>query len=196
MKISLRMHDGWSPKVRNEQNYICDIDGARLMQAPHNGIYCDRIHSEEDVLTALEEEMTRSDAQGVLQAHEMQTLPKNNYQIMKIKTEVEIDNDTITSLLSSMRYSHYWCENANEFDYIAVQQKITDGGTHTAKEYDESDGKIIGRYPVSLKTLKKGLQLMATTQPEHFADIVSENDDATTADVLLQLTTLGEIKYG
>lgn len=70
------MRDGWSPKVRNEQNYICDIDSARLMQAPHGGIYCDKVHGEEDVLTALEEEMTRSDAQGVLDAHQMQNTTK------------------------------------------------------------------------------------------------------------------------
>lgn len=95
-----------------------------------------------------------------------------------------------------MCYSYYWCENAGDFDLINVQQKITDGGTHVAKEYDESNGEIIGRYPVNLRTLKKGLQLMAKNQPKYFADIVNDNDDAITADVLLQLSTIGEVKYG
>lgn len=115
---------------------------------------------------------------------------------MKIKTEIEIDNDTISSLLSSMRYSHYWCENAGDFDLVSVQQKITDGGTHIAKEFDENDGTVIGEYPVNLKTLAKGLQLMAQSHTSYFADIVNDNDDAITADVLLQLATLGDIKYG
>lgn len=115
---------------------------------------------------------------------------------MEITTKVVIENDTLMSLLSGMRYSNYWCENAGEFDLISVQQKITDGGTHTAKEYDESNGKIIARYPVNLKTLKKGLQLMTETHAKDFADIVNENEDANTSDVLLQLATIGEVKYG
>jgi len=117
-------------------------------------------------------------------------------ETITIKTEHVLDRDDIINLLSSMRYSHYWCENAGEFDLISVQQKILDGGKHIAKEFDESDGKIIGRYPVSLATLKKGLQRMATEYPKHFADIVNDNDDADTADVLLQLSTLGELRYG
>lgn len=113
-----------------------------------------------------------------------------------IKTAHTLDRDDLINLLSSMRYAHYWCENAGEFDLISVQQKILDGGTHTAKEFDETDGKIIGRYAVSLKTLKKGLQKLAAEYPKHFADIVNDNDDADTADALLQLATLGELRYG
>lgn len=116
--------------------------------------------------------------------------------MIEIKTTYTLVKTDIESLLSSMRMSHYWCENAGDFDLISVQQKITDGGSHVAKEYDDSDGKIIGRYPVNLKMLKKGLERMASEYPKHYADIVNNNDDADTADVLLQLATLGEIKYG
>lgn len=116
--------------------------------------------------------------------------------MIDVKTTHTLDKNDIKNLLSGMRISHYWCENAGEFDFISTQQKITDGGTHIAKEYDESDGKIIARYPVNLKTLKIGLQKMATEYPKHFADIVNDNDDADTADVLLQLSTIGELRYG
>lgn len=115
---------------------------------------------------------------------------------MIITTKTEIDNNTIENLLSSMRCSYYWCENAGDFDLISTQQRITDGGTHIAKEFDESDGSIIAKYPVNLKTLKKALELMAERYPKYFADIINENDDAETADVLLQLATIGEVKYG
>lgn len=116
--------------------------------------------------------------------------------MIDVKITHTLDKNDIENLLSGMRMSHYWCENAGDFDLISTQQKITDGGTHIAKEYDESNGKIIGRYPVNLKTLKKGLERMGSEYPKHYADVVNENDDADTADVLLQLSTIGELRYG
>jgi len=41
-----------------------------------------------------------------------------------------------------------------------------------------------------------GLQRMAKQYPRHFADMISENGDATTADVFIQCCVLGEITYG
>ena len=44
--------------------------------------------------------------------------------------------------------------------------------------------------------LERGLALMSTEQPGHFADFVSGNEDAETGDVLLQLALLGEVVFG
>jgi len=52
------------------------------------------------------------------------------------------------------------------------------------------------KYSVNLTSLKRGLQLMADKYPKHFNDLVTENADATTADVLIQLACLGELIYG
>ena len=41
-----------------------------------------------------------------------------------------------------------------------------------------------------------GLTLMARNSPSHFGDLLSENDDATTADVFLQYVVLGDVIYG
>lgn len=41
-----------------------------------------------------------------------------------------------------------------------------------------------------------GLTLMAHEHPTYFGDIVSENDDAETADALVQLIALKDIVYG
>lgn len=49
---------------------------------------------------------------------------------------------------------------------------------------------------LNLESLAKGLDLMAQKHSRHFADIVSENDDATTSDVLVQLAVFGELVYG
>jgi hypothetical protein len=42
----------------------------------------------------------------------------------------------------------------------------------------------------------RGLQLMADKYPNHFADFMQENDDATTSDVFLQLSVFGELIFG
>lgn len=44
--ISLRTPNGWRDHVPNESGTHCDLDGAELWQAPHGGIYCNRVHVE------------------------------------------------------------------------------------------------------------------------------------------------------
>ena len=59
---------------------------------------------------------------------------------------------------------------------------------------DERSGEKV-RHRVCSADIKRGLQLMAEKYPKHFADLVSEEGDMWTGDVLLQLSTLGELKY-
>jgi hypothetical protein len=44
MKISLRIPNGWTPRVKNKGKETCDIDGARLWIGPGSQIYCDQNH--------------------------------------------------------------------------------------------------------------------------------------------------------
>jgi hypothetical protein len=53
-----------------------------------------------------------------------------------------------------------------------------------------------GPAEVNAEKLTAGLRLMREKYPKHYADVIGENDDATTADVLLQLAAFGEIIYG
>ena len=46
------------------------------------------------------------------------------------------------------------------------------------------------------ESMVRGLQLMADKYPNHFADFMQENDDATTSDVFLQLSVFGELIFG
>jgi len=46
------------------------------------------------------------------------------------------------------------------------------------------------------EAMQKGIQLMCEKHPKHFADVLAQNDDATTSDVFLQLSLLGEIIFG
>jgi hypothetical protein len=61
---------------------------------------------------------------------------------------------------------------------------------HDAEDEEEKLGEI------NLESIKKGEALMLKQHARHFADLVSENSDATTADVWFQLCTLGEVTYG
>lgn len=50
---------------------------------------------------------------------------------------------------------------------------------------------------LTLKSLEAGLRIMAGGKLVfHFNDIIAENDDATTSDVLVQLAVFGELVYG
>ena len=49
---------------------------------------------------------------------------------------------------------------------------------------------------LNVHALRAGAQVMFEKYPQHFADILSENDDATTGDVFLQCTLYGEVIFG
>lgn len=52
------------------------------------------------------------------------------------------------------------------------------------------------KYILNKLSLKKGLELMAKQYPKHFMDLVSENFDADTGDIFLQLCLFGDVIYG
>ncbi len=46
MKISKRLEDGWSEPMSNKSKDTCDSCGSGLYIAPHNGLYCDKVHTD------------------------------------------------------------------------------------------------------------------------------------------------------
>ncbi len=58
---------------------------------------------------------------------------------------------------------------------------------------DNEDGL---EHRVDRASIHRGLQLMAEKYPDHFADVLSENDDANTGDIFLQLVCFGEVVFG
>ncbi|CAH1690124.1 conserved hypothetical protein [Hyphomicrobiales bacterium] len=59
---------------------------------------------------------------------------------------------------------------------------------------DEGNGAAVRE--ITNKDLQRGLELMATKAPQHFSDMVTDQGDSTTGDVLLQMIVLGDIVYG
>ena len=68
---------------------------------------------------------------------------------------------------------------------------ITEGCAVLIKQIDEDAWVRLDR-----AAIEKGCQVMAEKFPQHFADWMGENDDATTGDVFLQCCVFGELVYG
>ena len=61
---------------------------------------------------------------------------------------------------------------------------------------EDGEGEGKGSMNIGLVDLQRGLATMAEKAPEHFADLVRENDDAVTHDVFMQMVVFQEIIYG
>ena len=60
----------------------------------------------------------------------------------------------------------------------------------------DREGEDKNEYFLDLPAIDKGLEILATKYPKHFADFMNENDDADTGDVFLQCCLFGEAIYG
>lgn len=102
--------------------------------------------------------------------------------------------------------SNYWArqDDGKPSPYRISETLKTDGGISGALEFipgfdveitdiEDDDEK---KYRLTLPILRKGLQIMAEKYPRNFSDILTENDDAITGDVLLQCALFGELVYG
>ena len=77
--------------------------------------------------------------------------------------------------------------------------------THRLVDYPLNEGGSLGVvstepasevFCLDLKSIGLGLDALSIKYPRHFADLVNENTDAITADVLLQCCLFGELVYG
>lgn len=59
---------------------------------------------------------------------------------------------------------------------------------------DDATGDFLG--VLNAKTLVSGWKLMKENYPDHYKDVINENDDAYTADTYLQLCVMGDIVFG
>jgi hypothetical protein len=92
--------------------------------------------------------------------------------------------------------SHYWAR----IDTHAHKRGWANYFTATFEIHeisDETKGAIHGKsYTLSIPKLMQGLAVLAAKYPHHFCDILKEDGDATTGDVLVQCALFGDIVYG
>lgn len=110
-----------------------------------------------------------------------------------VSVRVYISNEDIENLLDeASRGSSYWCEDSGELAYESATKAIMAGKMIMLHDA-ENDGKA---YELTLSAVKRGLVIMAKKFPDHFADILKDNTDNDTGDVLLQCAILGDVVYG
>jgi hypothetical protein len=141
---------------------------------------------------------------------------------LAITTKVKINLETISNLLVSAFEggSNYWyvdMEFTKEPDMKKVKENIPSlyekarysyypfGGemiVFTDEELDLKNVQPVKKnkgdegYILNMDRIKRGLELMAEKYSTHFADIMNENDDATTGDVFLQLCLFEDVIFG
>lgn len=126
----------------------------------------------------------------------------------KLRVAIDVDWGFVTNAIIGALEggSGYWCR---EYDYIVKPDDFANpdksplyacddfwrkGGVMLLK-YDNPEAEGYAQKHVSESTLRFGLRIMSEKYPSHFGDLVSENDDATTHDVLLQCVLFGEVIY-
>lgn len=135
----------------------------------------------------------------------------------KFTVNTVIDNERIEDLLCCAFEGGvgYWCE-INEYrnpDNVSVKYKhmelpLTENGAVVCQAFvdgDErddddnwldEDGNMLPLLVLNKEAVQSGLDVMQKKYPSHFADFLSESEDAITGDVFLQCCLLGELVYG
>lgn len=128
----------------------------------------------------------------------------NDY--IEVTTRVRIPSEKINDLISTAVEggSNYWAEfqfpKNWKNKYESYEQIPLKGGE--IKVFDCETGELLGI--LNRATAQVGLQLMADCRDvkgkqipsRHFKNLATDNEDAETADVFVQLAALGEIVFG
>lgn len=91
--------------------------------------------------------------------------------------------------------STYWCQRLDIPDYRGcgwAHEALTYGVECTVHIHQDESVLI----PDTAKAIVRALREMHKHYPRHYSDMVNENEDADTGDVLLQLMVFNEVIYG
>lgn len=128
-----------------------------------------------------------------------------NVQVKLTLTYQRLEDTIVNALEGGSNYWYYLSDSAiknirkyvskDEDAYLstAILKAVARGAEVEINDY-ENESEVIGVF--SKATIAERINKFAQEQSGHFMDIMNENDDATTADVLFQYLVLGEIVYG
>lgn len=130
---------------------------------------------------------------------------------MNIETEKEVKDEDIINLICTAFEGgiNYWagiqskCRPENvkapldnilgSWEGYCYWFPLYPGGSIQLKNNEEVKRKC---KPLNSKTIAKGFQVMSEKYPKHFNDFISDNADATTADVFIQCCVFEDVIYG
>jgi len=114
----------------------------------------------------------------------------------------DIQKERILNLLVSATEggSNYWYmiqnHNAKEVEHKYFQEVPLKENGFLMIDDEQGEKTLKEPVRVDLKSLKTGYSIFKEKYPTHYADLIKENDDATTGDVFLQCVVFGEVIYG
>lgn len=122
-----------------------------------------------------------------------------------VTTHVTIERvrDVLTSALEGG--SNYWYTIAEfipptgnpKVEFRHIEFPTMPGGALVIQASDHRNPeREDGAWRLDLEACTRGLNVMASRYAQHYADLVSEQDDATTGDVFLQCALFGEVIFG
>jgi len=140
-------------------------------------------------------------------------------EAIKIATEVSPERiaDLLCAGFEGGSYGvGYWCRimeyqdpppiadayRANEYppDLTILGPRYTDwpllGGAVICRRYEEETDEEWTPLVLDGAAIARGLRLMMEKHPRHWAAFLTEQEDAATGDVFIQLCLLGEVEYG
>ena len=113
----------------------------------------------------------------------------------------QIIEDTLVSALEGG--SNYWAvvidmknkKPQREKPYLPtyITTPLSKDGVLILRDNEEDEGKVL---ELTREKIMQGIKVMAEKYPKHFGDMIAENGDAITGDVLLQCALFREVKYG
>lgn len=122
--------------------------------------------------------------------------PAPKHSMKKLTIAVEVSKDILEGVLdSASRGSSYWADGIEILGYESGVKKLLAGKELKIKDSQAEKGDRIN-YTLTLGAIEKGLTLMAKKSPEVFGELVGENYDDNTGDVLIQYALFGELIYG
>jgi hypothetical protein len=127
---------------------------------------------------------------------------------MNVQVTLDISSQKISDQLITAFEggSNYWLQTAELITSVNAPTErpwysspvVFDSSFTFKVGYDDpnlEEGNGQGRRTIGLAAVKDGLQTMAEKFPRHFADLVSEEGDAITADVFLQCVVFDDVIY-
>lgn len=124
---------------------------------------------------------------------------------MEIEIKLDVSLQNIVDCLASATYtSTYWCrylglpktyttpeaQAQNGWDGKGWMELFTNPDAEAEVHDDDS------QYDVTHASAIRGVQLFAEKAPRHFRDLISEDHDGDTADVLFQYIAMADHIYG
>lgn len=123
---------------------------------------------------------------------------------MKITVQTDVPFQRVADVMCGAIEggSTYWCQDflrqeGPDLPNFYAEAAFYESGNYSIKvNHDDPDGDGQKTTIIGPTEVEAGVQLMATKYGRHFIDMMTENDDAITSDVLLQCIVLKDVVYG